>query len=157
VSQYYESLDLSGPSGVIWAESGEVPRWFDLCRDLTERWVHQQHIRDAVKRPGRHDRFLPIVLRTFVWAFPHQYRVEAPLNTVVQLGLGTGGTWTLTRSPERWELDEGLVQKYAAALVMSEAVAWRQLTELSVPPADLSMRGSEELLRPLLDVRGIIA
>ena len=63
---------------------------------------------------------------------------------------------TLTRSPERWELDEGLAENHAAALVMSEAVAWRQLTGLSVRRVDLSMRGDEELLRPLLDVRGII-
>jgi hypothetical protein len=44
----------------------------------------------------------------------------------------------------------------AVALVMSDAVAWRQLTGLSVPTADLAMRGGVELLRPLLDVRGII-
>jgi hypothetical protein len=33
----------------------------DLCRDLTERCVHRQHIRDADKSSGHHDRFLPTV------------------------------------------------------------------------------------------------
>lgn len=71
IDDYYWSIDLEGPGGVIWASNNSVPRWFDLCRDLTERWVHQQHIRDAVARPGTHHRFLPEILGTFVWAFPH--------------------------------------------------------------------------------------
>ncbi len=62
VDEYYASLDLAVPSGVIWASKGSVPRWFDMCRDLTERWVHQQHIRDAIGKPGEHHRFLPDVL-----------------------------------------------------------------------------------------------
>ena len=80
VDDYFSSIDLDAPSGVIWASDGSVPRWFDLCRDLTERWVHQQHIRDAVGQPGTHERLLPQVLSTFVWAFPHQYRVEPPFG-----------------------------------------------------------------------------
>ena len=154
---YFKSLDLTGPSRVIWAERDDVPRWFDLCRDLTERWVHQRQIRNALNQPGDHDRFLPTVLRTFVWAFPHQYRIDAPLRTIVQVDLGIGGTWTLTRSAERWELDEGVAEEPEAVLVMPEAVAWRQLTGLPVRFDDLSMSGNEKLLRPLLEVRSIIA
>src|SRR5918992_929413 len=85
-----------------WAAGDEVPRWFDLARDLTERWVHQQHIRDAVGRPGDHARFLPQVLRTFVWAFPYQYAARAPAGTVVHLDLGDGGPWTLTAAHDGW-------------------------------------------------------
>ena len=107
VDQFYRSIDLEGSSGVIWASGGSVPRWFDLCRDLTERWVHQRHIRDAVGRPGDHDRFLADVLRTFVWAFPHQYTADAPDGTIVQIGLGVGGTWHLVRSDRRWNLEGG--------------------------------------------------
>ena len=65
VDQYCAWLDLCAPSRVTWAGPGPVPVWFDLARDLTERWVHQQQIRDAVRAPGSHDRFLPDVLHTF--------------------------------------------------------------------------------------------
>jgi hypothetical protein len=87
-------------------------RWFDLCRDLTEQWVDQQHIRDAVGRPGSHDRLLPDVLRTFVWAFPHKYGAQAPEGTVVQVGLGIAGTWHLIRSDDQWTLEPGSADEH---------------------------------------------
>ncbi len=156
VDQFYRSLDLTGTSSVIWAASVGVPRWFDLARDFTERWVHQQHVRDAVDRCGRHERHLEAVLRTFVWAFPHQYDVNAPDGTIVQLDFGTGGRWTLTRSGKGWVLDEGSATAPSALLQMPEAVAWRQLTGLHVHPDRYVIDGTEELLQPLLEVRGII-
>ena len=156
VRRYHSGIDLSGPSSVIWAGREEVPRWFDVARDLTERWVHQQHIRDAVGRPGDHARFLPQVLRTFVWAFPHQYEARAPAGTVVQLDLGDGGPWTLTAAHDSWVLDPGGAGSPAARLRMDGAVAWRQLTGLPVAPSDLQVEGDRALVEPLLDVRGII-
>lgn len=134
-----------------------MPRWFDLCRDLTERWVHQQHIRDAVNRPGTHAQFLSEVLGTFVWAFPHQYTADAPDATAVQLGLGVGGTWHLVRTGDRWILDEGPATTPAALVDLPEAVAWRQLTGLPVPETSVRLEGPDHLVRPLLQVRGIIA
>jgi uncharacterized protein (TIGR03083 family) len=157
VGQYHASLDLREPSGVIWAGPGAVPVWLDLARDLTERWVHQQQIRDAVRMPGRHDRFLPDVLHTFVWAFPYQYRPEAAPGTTVQLDFGQlGGCWILTRETTRWVLDEGTARWPAAALRMAPQVAWRQLTGLRVSAGQYAAEGDESLVRPLLAVRGII-
>lgn len=136
VDQYHASLDLRAPSRVIWAGPRPVPAWFDLARDLTERWVHQQQIRDAVRMPGRHDRFLPEVLHTFVWAFPCQYRPEAAPGTTVQLDVGRiGGSWILAREARRWVLDEGTAQWPAATLRMAPRVAWRQLTGLPLRSA----------------------
>jgi uncharacterized protein (TIGR03083 family) len=157
VDQYHASLDLREPSHVIWAGPGPVPLWFDLARDLTERWVHQQQIRGAVRVPGRHDRFLPVVLQTFVWAFPHQYRAEAEPGTTVQLRFGrAGGSWMLTREARRWVLDEGNAPGPAATLQMAPHVAWRQLTGLPVSAGQYATEGDDRLVRPLLAVRGII-
>jgi uncharacterized protein (TIGR03083 family) len=157
VDDFYASVDLEAPSGVIWASDSSVPRWFDLCRDLTERWVHQQHIRDAVRRPGTHDRLLPDVLRTFVWAFPHQYRAQAPDGTVVQIGLGVAGTWHLIRSGDQWSLKPGEADKPAALIDLPTASAWRQLTGLAVSEDSVRTEGPDDLVKPLLQVRGIIA
>ena len=157
VDDFYASVDLEAPSGVIWASDGSVPRWFDLCRDLTERWVHQQHIRDAVRRPGTHDRLLPDVLRTFVWAFPHQYRAQAPDGTVVQIGLGVAGTWHLIRSGDQWSLEPGEADEPAALIDLPTASAWRQLTGLAVSEDSVRTEGPDDLVKPLLQVRGIIA
>lgn len=155
VADFYASLDLGGSSNVIWAAEGGVPRWFDLCRDLTERWVHQQHIRDAVGRTGDHDRFLPVVLGTFVWAFPHQYVAEAAPDTRIHIGLGTGGDWSLTREGDGWELDRSTPDAPAATIQMSDAAGWRQLTGL--PTSDgIQTSGPPGLVDGLLRVRGII-
>ncbi|HXH59680.1 maleylpyruvate isomerase N-terminal domain-containing protein [Iamia sp.] len=116
VRRYYDSLDLTGPSRVIWIGRGDVPRWCDLARDLTERWVHQQHIRNAVGRHGNHSRFLPQVLRTFVWAFPHPYDARAPDQKIVVTDLGDRGAWTLTRRGDGWVLDAGGARSPAAVL-----------------------------------------
>ena len=76
---YYDSMDLHGEGRVSWAGDGPVPLWFDIAQDLTERWVHQMQMREAVGRVEDYaQRYLPTVLRTFVWALPHQFHVESP-------------------------------------------------------------------------------
>ena len=156
VGQYYATVDLTGPAHVSWASDDLVPRWLDIAREMTERWVHQQHIRDAAGQPGDHARFLPAVLATFAWAFPHQYRPEAAPGTVVQLDFGGGGQWRLTCAAEGWELDEGTAESPAAALRMPPHLAWRQLTGLGVPAGGYRTEGGEHLAAPLLAVRGVI-
>ena len=157
VDDFYASVDLGEASAVIWASNDSVPRWFDLCRDLTERWVHQQHIRDAVGRQGTHQRLLPDVLSTFVWAFPHQFDAEAPDGTVVQVGFDVAGTWHLIRSGHRWILEPGTAPAPAARVDIPATVAWRQLTGLAVPEDAMHVEGPDHLVEPLLRVRGIIA
>ena len=156
VGQYYSTVNLTGPAHVSWASDAEVPLWLHLAREMTERWAHQQHIRDAVGQPGDHARFLPAVLATFAWAFPHQYRPAAAPGTAVQLDFGDGGRWRLIRAPEGWELDEGTAPGPAAALRIPPHLAWRQLTGLPVPAGGYRTEGDERLAAPLLAVRGII-
>ena len=156
VGQHYATVDLTGPAYVSWASDGTVPLWLHLAREMTERWVHQQHIRDAVGLPGDHARFLPAVLATFVWAFPHQYRPVAAPGTAVQLDFGDGSRWQLIRASGGWELDEGTAPGPVAALRMPPRLAWRQLTGLPVPAGGYRTEGDERLAAPLLAVRGII-
>jgi uncharacterized protein (TIGR03083 family) len=89
-----QDVDLMAPRQVSWASERPVPAWLDLARELTETWVHHQQIRVATGRPTSTSR-LPMVLRTFVWALPHQYRAHAPPGTTVVVDLDTGGQWRL--------------------------------------------------------------
>ena len=43
-------LDASG-APVWWAGPDPAPVWLDVAREYTERWVHQQQIRDATGDP----------------------------------------------------------------------------------------------------------
>ncbi len=147
-----------GEGGINWASDGPVPMWFDLAQDLTERWVHQRQMRDAVGRLGSYETvYLGIVLRTFVWAFPHQYWVHAAPGTQVEVRLDGGGEWTLVSDGrDRWEMHEGRPSAAAASLSATEVGGWHFLTGAEVPEGSVVLDGPAELTEPLRLVRGII-
>ena len=72
VDAFHARCDLRADGWVSWASSEPVPFWFNLAQEFTERWVHQQQMREAVDRVEDHADYLPEVLRTFMWAVPHQ-------------------------------------------------------------------------------------
>jgi hypothetical protein len=153
VDAYLATVDLDEPSSVVWA--GRVPRWFDVARGFTERWVHHQQLREALGletdgSPHRGD-----VLRTFVWAYPHQYGAPAEPGTTIELDLDDGGVWQLVRGPAGWSLAEGRPRAPAARLAAEGDVAWRLLT--GNPCSGYAVEGPPELVAPLLAVRGIVA
>jgi hypothetical protein len=159
---YLPTVDLAQPSGVYWA--GEAPLWFDLAREFTERWVHYRQIQEAV-RPAvgpdqGEDEYLPLVVRTFVWGFPHQYQVQAPAGTTVAVDIPGIGGWTLTRTATGWALDEAQAAAPAASLAaglrMSGEAAWRLLTGAAYDASEVELSGDRALAEPLLRVRGII-
>src|SRR5262245_46451755 len=75
-SAYVATLDPHAPGiPVAWAGEDASAAWFDLARELTERWHHQQQIRLATGAPPLDDpRFVAPVLETFLHALPHRYR-----------------------------------------------------------------------------------
>lgn len=157
VDEHLATSDLRGQGHVSWAADGPVPFWFQVAQEFTERWVHQQQIRGALDQVADHEAELPDVLRTFVWAFPHQYRAQAPAGTRVGLELAGAGVWTLTADGTgRWDLGAGADGRPAAVLRLSETAAWRLLTGASVPAGGVSAGGPTALVQPLLRVRGII-
>lgn len=134
VAQLFLSLDpfeIDGP--VSWAGPDPAPVWLDVAREFTERWHHQQHIREAVRRPGlRAPRYLGPVLDTFVRALPYTYRnVEAPEGASVALTISgpSGGAWSVVREPERWQLYRGKPAQPEAEVELPEEIAWRLFTK----------------------------
>jgi hypothetical protein len=76
---YLQSLDPLGPAafGVSWAGEDTSANWFDVARELTERWHHQQQIREATGRPGiMTPRLYGPVLDCFMRGLPHAYRAS---------------------------------------------------------------------------------
>jgi hypothetical protein len=150
-------VGLADPSAVYWA--GEVPLWFDLAREFTERWAHYRQILEAVRPAGadhRPDEYLPLVLRTFIWGFPHQYRAPAPAGTTIALEIAGIGAWTLVSAATGWTLGEGRADAPAAGLRITGEAAWRLLTGAPYDPREVQLSGDPALAEPLLRVRGII-
>ena len=79
-ARYYASLDPFAPAriGVSWAGESVSANWFDVARELTERWHHQQQIRLAVGEPAMGAIMTPElyhpVLDCFMRALPFHYR-----------------------------------------------------------------------------------
>lgn len=88
VEQYFSSLDLKAIGGpVSWAGPDSAPVWLDVAREFTERWHHQQQIRDATGRSPLYDPyFLSPVPETFVRALPYNFsHAMASAGTAVRL------------------------------------------------------------------------
>ncbi len=159
------SLDpfaLGGP--VSWAGPEPAPVWLDVAREFTERWHHQQHIRDALGRPGCTEAyFLKPVLATFVRALPQTYRqVEAALGTCVRLTItgDSGGEWSVAREGATWQLYEGRSPDPQAEVELPEEVAWRLFTRgISAAQAGASSRllGDTRLAQKALETVSILA
>ena len=162
---WFASLDpyrLGAP--VSWAGPDPAPVWLDIGREFTERWHHQQHIRDAVGVPPLTDStFLRPVIATFAFALPEAFRALAASDgTTVQLTVGgeSGGTWTVRREGDRWSLYVGGADGSDARVVLDQDAAWRLFTK-GLSPADAERRadlsGDLALARQSLESVAIIA
>jgi uncharacterized protein (TIGR03083 family) len=134
VEAYFSSLDPAAMGDpVSWAGPDPAPVWFDLAREFTERWHHQQQIRDATGSPPLYDPyFFSPVLDTFVRALPYSFRdASAPDRTVVRFEISgdAGGVWFLVRIGSAWELVLESEGRPAADVVLPQDTAWRMFTK----------------------------
>jgi uncharacterized protein (TIGR03083 family) len=162
---YLMSLDPLGEGEpVSWAGPEPAPRWFDVAREYTERWHHQQQIRDATGRPGLYEaRIFGPVLDTFVRALPYTFRdVPAQDGTALQITLSGagGGEWVLRRGASKWELLAGSYANCDAGVRIPAERAWMIFTKgLRGTEAARSaeLDGDRELAAKVLETVSVIA
>jgi uncharacterized protein (TIGR03083 family) len=166
LSQWFETLDPFAPAAwsVSWAGEEESQNWFDMARELTERWHHQQQIRDATGRPALYtSRFFAPVIDTFMRALPYTYRdVPAPDGTTVRFEVtGEGeGTWDLHRDGSRWLLSCGGEANANTVVSMTGDTAWRLFTkglDRRVAAERISIHGDRAYGQPVIQMLCIIA
>jgi uncharacterized protein (TIGR03083 family) len=123
--------DNMGPS-VAWAGPSPAPVWMDIAREYTERWVHQQQIREVV---GEEALLEPVyvapVIATFVHALPVALDdVVAAEGTAVVFEVEgeAGGVWHLVRKGEDWDLQPGEHREARTRVTTSVDNAWRMFT-----------------------------
>jgi uncharacterized protein (TIGR03083 family) len=165
LTAHVEALDMTAMGQpVSWAGPDPAPVWFDIAREYTEYWAHQQQIRDAVARPGLKDRgmFAP-VLDCYVRALPQTYRdTLAPEGTHVRLRVSGegGGIWHLVREAGRWALFLNIETEPDASISLDDDTAWRTFTR-SITPASARTRavltGDIALAAKALDTVAILA
>ena len=162
---YFSSLDpFASGEPVSWAGPQPAPVWLDLAREYTERWHHQQQIRDAVGRPGLYEPtlFAPVI-DAFVRALPHTFRsFDAPAGVSVQLTIlgPAGGHWVVRREDSVWILLVGEDPAAQSLVTLAAEDAWKIFTRGLRGPqarARADLRGDLTLASKILEMTSVIA
>lgn len=163
---FLPTLDPWAPAAfaVAWAGEDESPNWFHVAREYTEKWHHQQQIRQAVGR-GEDALLAPPLyepyLQTSMRALPHHYRtVMAPEGNQlrVQLSGAVPGQWQLLRHADHWVLTPERPEPNATVTI-DGAVAWRLFSnELDAASAARHIRvdGEQWLGEKIMDLVAVM-
>ena len=81
MSKLLNSLNMNDEAlfGVSWAGEKKSKSWFDIAREYTEKWYHQQQIREAVGKPLLSDeKWMGPLIDTYVRGLPYLYQKVFP-------------------------------------------------------------------------------
>ncbi len=133
-NHYLQSLDPYAVGPVVsWAGPEPAPMWLHIAREYTERWHHQQQLREAVAKPLllEPEWFAP-VLATFAHGLPRSLSmVDAPTGTSVRVAISgpSGGVWLVMRTDAGWVLCEDEPLTADAHVTLDEIDAWKMFTK----------------------------
>jgi uncharacterized protein (TIGR03083 family) len=168
VTSYFEGLDPEAPAsfGVQWARPSESKVWLDVAREYTEKWHHQQQIRDAVGAPllDAPHLLLPLI-ETLLRAVPLAYdsvdaHAEAGASVLMRASDLDAGVWLL-RKDDQWNLYEANDDTTADATIgMTSDAMWRFLMKQmprDVARASAETSGTPELITPFFEAVAVMA
>lgn len=126
---YLKDLDPDANAMFAYALAGDEisDNRFDIAREFTERWLHQQQIRQAVGACSLLERhlykpFLEICMK----ALPYHFKDLSPaIDTMISVEIvgDAGGVWSIISRDQKWEFT--LAQKQADAHVyIDQNIAW---------------------------------
>ena len=161
-----ERLDLHSSSrfSVAWAGEETSNNWFHIAREYTERWHHQQQIREAVNQPGILTKeFYYPVLDTFMQALSHQYKstIASPGTCVeIKIDSAAGGVWYLEREIEKWKLQKSPGHDSQVRVLIPVDLSWKLFTKAvsySEIKSSISVSGDIRLALPALEMLPVMA
>lgn len=164
-ADWFESLPLDAPAvfPVSWAGEQASAGWFDIGREFTELWHHQQQIRMAVGADALADpRFLAAVIDVAMRGLPHAFRdvpADPGQTVVIDISGASGSQWTLSREQQRWTLLRGESSSATTRIRLDDDTAWKILfNALSESDAvhAVQIEGQRDLGRAFLHARSVI-
>jgi mycothiol maleylpyruvate isomerase-like protein len=162
-AEHVVTLAPYAPSiGVSWAGEETSANWFDVARELTEKWHHQQQIRDAAARPPLYDlRYFKPVIETFMRGLPHAYRsAVAPDGASIEVGVRGVAICSLVRDAGKWLLDQDSIDHPTTTVRMTGDTAWRLFTKgfaRDEARKRSEVTGDTTLAEPLFSMLAIVA
>jgi len=170
LAEFFESLDPFEPAAfaVAWAGEDESTNWFDVAREYTEKWHHQQQMYDALGRPSpiMDRRFYFPCLDIFMRALPFALRNEkANDGTLVSVEVRgeSGGEWFAVRENGTWVLSTEINGTPTATFSIGQDSAWKLFTkridrEIALARfPEIKIDGDVELASCILDMVSVMA
>ena len=164
--QYYALLKPSdtSPFAVSWMGENESTNHTHIAREYTEKWLHQQQIRDAAGKPGLMTKeFFHPFISIFMLGLPYTYRnITAIDGTVIQITITTniGDTWFLLRSNNQWELTIDYIKPADAQLFIAPDITWKLFSK-SIRPEQVkdkvTLHGDMQLAATALTMVSVMA
>ena len=163
---YNASLDPFAEAGfaVAWSGEKKSKNWMHIAREYTEKWLHQQQIREAVNKPALMTRelFYPFI-DTFMLALPYTYRdTKAAEGTVVGVTISSsiGGNWYIKMNKGQWNLTKEKEQAPHAEIIIDPCVAWKLFSK-SIRPEEVKnkvvIKGNQQLGEIALHMVSVMA
>jgi uncharacterized protein (TIGR03083 family) len=166
VSEYYASLpDLEEAIfSVAWAGEEASMNWMHLAREYSEKWHHQQQIRDAVGKPGLlQARYFEPLMDTFMMALPFALAKEnAGIGTVIEVKI-TGElikSWYLQKSEHNWKFLTQINNPPTSIVQLEDKTAWKLFCKNLRPDEimdQVSISGDFFLGKKVLDMVSVMA
>ncbi|MEO7531694.1 MAG: maleylpyruvate isomerase N-terminal domain-containing protein [Sediminibacterium sp.] len=163
---YYATLDPFDRAGfaVNWAGEEESQNWMHIAREYTEKWLHQQQIRDAVNKPALMTKeFYHPFIDIFMMALPYTFRdIEATNGTVIQINIleAIGGSWFLVRKENKWTLDKLHITEASSVVTIEPVTAWKLFSK-SIRPEQVmdsvQITGNKKLGEKVLSMVSVMA
>ncbi|HEY9049657.1 MAG TPA: maleylpyruvate isomerase family mycothiol-dependent enzyme [Ohtaekwangia sp.] len=165
---YHEHLSSLDPMAdaifsVAWAGEERSLNWFHIAREYTEKWHHQQQIRETVGQDGITTRALYYpVLDTFLQALPHHYRSTSASDgatiTIVITG-EAGGAWSIVYHDYQWKFTTR-PSSPSCTITLKDEDAWKLFTKgltLAEAQACIQLQGDRSLGEPIFTMLSVMA
>jgi hypothetical protein len=142
---------------VSWAGEQVSANWFDIARDYTEKWHHQQQMRLTTNRPMLlSERFIEPVYDTFMMGMPFHLQQSAQLNSsegdhlLVEITGEARLKYSFVYRQQTWQRSEMPPSKPPTAhVVIPAALGWQFYTNTFRNKSDyfhlIKMNGNQSL------------
>lgn len=129
-------LDPKGTAlfSVGWAGEKESQHWFDIAREYTEKWHHQQQIREAVGKPLLvQKKWLSPLISTLIRGVPPVYNKHVPNVNSEKIKIYISGvideSWLLAIENDDWQLFKAENETTDTVIEIDDDTAWRIFTK----------------------------
>ena len=127
--QYFHSLDPieNAIFPVLWAGETTSMNRFDIAREYTERWLHQQQIRQAIGaesilEPDLYHPFLQICMKALPYHYNKAFESAEGIVRVEIVG-NAGGVWSIIFKDNTWEFTDSQAE-ITSQIYIDQNIAW---------------------------------